>query len=170
MRKLVAFLLAVTLLTTLSLPALSEGDNMYLYPGTMLLGPMEYSADEWLASDYSRAMLAVVFALEIYIKNQDNSALRTAIANGVDEGEVFVALGQDGFLYVMFRDTEQVVCATYILANDLILVGIQKPNSSQSLEDLMKGCVDDGILAEYYAVSQIDLAAAISDLPEMLGE
>lgn len=169
MRKTVAVLLALSLLTSLCLPALAEGDDLQFIAQTTFLREMGLSAEEWLETETNRAALASLAALELCLQYGDNDELYLACTEGMDSDLTYTAMDDEGLLYMLYFGSSGYAFLLYEPASDLLAGSIIDFNASLGVEGLLQAMVDGGSFVRYHAVPQADIMAYLAELQELMG-
>ncbi|MGN1019995.1 MAG: hypothetical protein ACI4O7_06450 [Aristaeellaceae bacterium] len=169
MKNFLAVLMAVSLLLTMCCaPVLAEEENQY-FGSTVLLDGMGLSTEEWMSMGSARAALAAMIVPELLLACGEDSPIYATVLEGINLGTVFVGVDSDAALNVLYFGEEHFAYVLYVPPENAMGAALMDFDSSLDADGLMQLYVAGGLLDEYFAVPQEDIAAFLDNLQTMLG-
>ena len=167
MKKLICVFLALLMMFS-AFGALAEADVMPFE--ATLCEVMDLSADEWMQTEYSRAMLTVLLILDLGNSDLLTQAEMEAITSTLANSNGFNYIGAvDEFIVVIIYDGNCLHMLLFIpgtnVANYTLLDA--EPGSKSFSELLVQSFLDDNVTT-YYKNSPDSIAEAASTLAEIM--
>lgn len=153
MKKVLVALLATVLALGCVLPCLAEEDDYVIFTPT-LIGAMEQTAEGWMENGMTRALLTVLFGLDMI--GSDEIAAKYDMS-GFDGNAVlnsYVGVNENGFLVIGMYDDAKVYLGS--CRTDGNVAGIIITDSLGAGETILTKTLDT-LCTEYYRNSESDL-------------
>lgn len=165
MKKLLSFMMALTMLAALPLSALAE----VITVKSTVLDLLDLTASKWYSTSDDRALLAACVVTDLALSS--DLALTTVASEALAQDSVYVGRNGNNLLICFWGYKQALICSYNPTSTNLRIDVLTPyiPDDPSELSSYMEYYVITGTITDYNHVSASDVISFISAIVEVFG-